>query len=89
MDSTGPQQPGGKKGLQVDTLLFECSGRLNNVSGFSCVGYLHDGGEPQGKKGNDHDAIHLEIFDSGGGLVAECSGELDGGNVQIHPPVGN
>ncbi len=87
--STGPQQPGGKKGLQVDTLYFDCTGRLNNVDGYTCAGFLKDAGEPQGKKGNDHDAIHVEVYDSSQGLVAECSGELDGGNVQIHPPVGN
>ena len=87
--STGPQQPGGKKGLEVDTLYFDCSGRLNNVDGYTCSGFLKDAGEPQGKKGNDHDEIHLEVFDSSQGLVAECSGQLDGGNVQIHPPVGN
>ena len=85
-NSTGPQQPGGKKGLEVDTLLFECTGRFNNTTGFSCDGYLLDGGEPQGKKGNDNDQIQLTVYDGGGGVVAECFGELDGGNVQIHPP---
>lgn len=84
--STGPQQPGGKKGLEVDTLVFDCTGRLNNTTGFTCGGYLLDAGEPQGKNGNDNDQIQLTVYDSGGAVAAECSGELDGGNVQIHPP---
>jgi hypothetical protein len=86
--STGPQQPGGKKGLEVDTLLFECDGRFNNEPGFSCEGYLLDAGEPQGKKNNDRDQISLTVKNSGGDVVAVCEGELDGGNVQIHPPNG-
>jgi hypothetical protein len=86
--STGPQQPGGKKGLEVDTLLFECAGRLNNVDGFTCDGFLLDAGEPQGKKSNDHDQIQLTVYDSAGAVAAVCEGEMDGGNVQIHPPNG-
>jgi hypothetical protein len=84
--STGPQQPGGKKGLEVDTLLFECTGKFNNQTGYTCDGYLLDAGEPQGKKGNDKDRIQLTVYDGSGAVVAECAGELDGGNVQIHPP---
>ncbi len=83
--STGPQQPGGKKGLEVDTLVFDCTGRLNNTTGFTCDGYLLDAGEPQGKKGNDKDQIQLTVYHSSGAVAAECAGELDGGNVQIHP----
>ena len=87
-ESTGPQQPGGKKGLEVDTLEFDCTGKLNNEDGFTCTGFFKDSGEPQGKKGNDFDRIDVQIRDSGDALVAECSGELDGGNIQIHPAVG-
>jgi hypothetical protein len=87
--STGPQQPGGKKGLEVDTLFFDCTGRLNNVTGYTCEGYLLDGGEPQGKQGNDNDHIQFIVKDGAGATVATCEGDLDGGNVQIHPPVGN
>ena len=88
MGSTGPQQPGGKKGLEVDTLEFDCTGRLKNAPGFTCSGFFKDAGEPAGKNGNDKDEIHVEIFDAGGGLAAECTGELDGGNIQIYPAVG-
>jgi hypothetical protein len=85
---TGPGQPGGKKGLVEDTLLFECAGSFNNQSGFTCSGFLLDGGEPGGKKGNDPDEIQLVVFDSSGAEVGRCEGILSGGNVQIHPPVG-
>jgi hypothetical protein len=88
MGSTGPQQPGGKKGLEVDTLEFECTGKLNNMPGYTCSGFFKDGGEPAGKKGNDKDQIHVEILDPNGAPAAECSGELDGGNIQIHPAKG-
>ena len=86
--TTGPGQPGGKKGLAEDTLLFDCTGRFNHVDGFTCSGYLQDGGEPAGKKGNDPDRIQLVVFDSSQTEVARCEGILSGGNVQIHPPVG-
>lgn len=86
--ATGPGQPGGKKGLVEDTLLFECTGRYNNVNGYSCYGYLLDGGEPAGKKGNDPDQIQLVVVDAQQNEVARCEGILSGGNVQIHPPVG-
>jgi hypothetical protein len=85
--STGPGQPGGKKGLTVDTLVFDCSGRFNNVPGYSCTGFLLDGGEPGGKNGNDPDQIQVIVSQSGA-EVARCEGILSGGNVQIHPPVG-
>ena len=88
MGSTGPGQPGGKKGLEVDTLFFDCTGRLNNVDGFTCTGFFKDAGEPQGKKGNDFDRIEVEIRDAFDDVVASCIGDLDGGNIQIHPAVG-
>ncbi len=88
MGSTGPQQPGGKKGLEVDTLIFECDGLFNHESGFTCDGYLKDAGEPHGKKANDRDEISMTVRNSQGDIVAECIGDLEGGNVQIHPPVG-
>ena len=89
MGSTGPQQPGGKKGLEVDTLFFTCTGLFNHQSGYTCDGYFKDAGEPAGKKNNDRDEINFAVRDSGGGVVAECTGDLEGGNIQIHPPVGN
>lgn len=87
-DTTGPQQPGGKKGFEVDRANFECTGRLNGDFGYDCSGYLVDGGEPAGKKGNDPDYFFIEVTDGGGDVVFTCDGELDGGNVQLHPPVG-
>jgi hypothetical protein len=86
--ATGPGQPGGKKGLEEDTLLFECDGRFNNEPGFTCEGFLLDGGEPAGKKGTDPDEIQLVVYDAADREVARCEGILSGGNVQIHPPVG-
>lgn len=86
--TTGPGQPGGKKGLVEDTLLFECTGRFNHATGYGCYGYLLDGGEPGGKKGNDPDRIQLVVVDGQQQEVARCEGILSGGNVQIHPPVG-
>ncbi len=86
--ATGPGQPGGKKGLVEDTLVFDCNGRFNNVSGYTCTGFLLDGGEPGGKKGNDPDQVQVVVSDAGGAEVARCEGILSGGNVQIHPPVG-
>ena len=86
---TGPGQPGGKKGLVEDTLLFECTGKFNKERGFTCEGFLLDGGEPAGKKGNDPDEISFIVRNSSGTEVARCEGILSGGNVQIHPPVGN
>jgi hypothetical protein len=88
MGSTGPQQPGGKKGLEVDTLFFDCTGTFDHEPGFTCDGYFKDSGEPSGKKANDRDEINFTVRDSGGVVVAECIGDLEGGNVQIHPPVG-
>lgn len=86
--TTGPGQPGGKKGLLEDTLLFTCTGSFNGVSGHTCEGFLQDGGEPAGKRGNDPDRIEMVVKDSDGVEVARCDGDLEGGNVQIHPPVG-
>ncbi len=86
IEGTGPQQPGGKKGLTTNVALFEGIGRLNGVPGYPFTGYVIDGGEPQGTQGNDHDYFELEARDPGTNVVVFfASGELDGGNVQIHP----
>jgi hypothetical protein len=45
--------------------------------------------QPGGKKDNDCDEINFTGGDSGAGVVAECTGDLEGGNIQIHPPVRN
>jgi hypothetical protein len=89
--TTGPQQPGGKKGLEVDKAIFACDdGKLNGVSGYTCTGYLIDGGEPQGKKGNDPDYFEVVVTDPDtGDVMFVASGEITGGNGQLHPPVPN
>lgn len=85
--TTGPQQPGGKKGFTIDKATFEGTGRLNGVDGFPFTGFVIDGGEPAGKKGNDKDFFEIVVRDPiTNAIVFEASGELDGGNVQIHPP---
>ncbi len=84
---TGPGQPGGKKGFDINKALFEGTGRLNGVDGFPFTGFVVDGGEPAGKKGNDPDFFEIIVRDPGTGeIVFQASGALDGGNVQIHPP---
>lgn len=86
-DTTGPGQPGGKKGFDKNKANFTGIGSLNGQDGCPFDGYVIDGGEPQGKKSNSNDYFHLETTDSaacGGSFVA--SGEMPGGNFQIHPP---
>ena len=87
--ATGPGQPGGKKGFDLNKANFAGTGTLNGIGGCPFTGYVIDAGEPQGKKGNDNDVFHLETTDvgfCGGSFLAH--GELPGGNFQIHPPTG-
>ena len=91
---TGPQQPGGKKGFVIDKAIFEGTGRLRLPDGTSLfdlpfTGFVIDGGEPANKNGNDSDFFEIVVEDGFGAVVFEASGPLDGGNVQLHPPVGN
>jgi hypothetical protein len=87
---TGPDQPGGKKGFKINQANFEGTGRLNGVDGYPFTGLVQDAGEPHGKKGNDRDYFEIVVRDPGTNeIVFEASAELDGGNVQIHPPTGN
>ena len=86
--TTGPQQPGGRKGFTIDKATFAGTGRVNGVDGFCFNGYVIDAGEPHGKNNNDSDQISVEVTDCAGGVVYANSGALIGGNVQIHPPVG-
>jgi hypothetical protein len=86
VERTGPDQPGGKKGLTVNRADFEGTGRLNGVDGYPFTGYVLDGGEPAGKKGKDPDYFELIAVDPvTSAVVFAASGNLDGGNVQIHP----
>ena len=87
--TTGPGQPGGKDGFDLNKANFAGIGTLNGVGGCPFTGFVIDGGEPQGKNGKDNDAFHVETTDvqaCGGTFVVD--GELPGGNFQIHPPTG-
>jgi len=87
---TGPGQPGGKKGFDLNKANFAGTGTLNGIGGCPFTGYVIDGGEPQGKKTNNNDVFHLETTDAavcGGSFFVD--GEMPGGNFQIHPPNGS
>lgn len=87
---TGPGQPGGKKGFRINRADFAGTGRLNGVDGYPFVGWVEDAGEPSGKKGKDRDVFAIIVTDPGSGdVVFTATAELDGGNVQIHPPNGS
>lgn len=89
ISGTGPGQPGGKKGFKINQAFFAGIGRLNGESGYPFEGFVIDRGEPSGKNGNDADEFELVVRDPiTNAIVFEASGSLDGGNVQIHPPVG-
>lgn len=88
--STGPGQPGGKKGFDINYASFAGTGRLNGVDGYPFTGYVIDSGEPGGKQGNTPDYYEIIVTHPVSGLVVfAASGNLDGGNVQIHPPTGS
>ena len=90
IEGTGPGQPGGKKGFTINKATFAGAGRLNGVSGFPFTGFVIDAGEPAGKKNNDKDFFEITVRNPGtNDIVFQASGELDGGNIQLHPPVGN
>jgi hypothetical protein len=82
-DSGGPGQPGGKKGFDVNRLNFVGTGDLDGVE-VPVHGSLIDCGEPQGKKVVNHD--QFIVFADGQSFINDV---LGGGNVQLHPPVGN
>jgi hypothetical protein len=124
---SGPEQPGGKKGLEENVLRFRGTGRLRHgdtgevTEGHVFQGCVIDAGEPAGSQGLDSDYYEIVVCDLGetecdfgSGLcsaettpdqltptasqdacdglgdpvVFAACGRLDGGNVQIHPPVG-
>jgi len=87
IDTSGPDQPGGKKGFIINKALFAGTGRLNGVDGYPFEGYVIDAGEPQGKRTRANDEFFLVATDPvSGEVVFQAKGKLDGGNVQIHPP---
>ena len=89
IELSGPDQPGGKKGFKINKASFDGIGRLNHVDGYPFTGYVHDAGEPAGKKGNDQDFFSITVRDPiTDEVVFEASAPLEGGNVQIHPPTG-
>jgi hypothetical protein len=81
--SNSPGQPGGKKGFDINVLNFVGTGDLDGTS-VAVSGRLVDCGEPAGKKGNDPD--FFEVLVNGSVFVGDV---LGGGNIQLHPPVGN
>ena len=86
---TGPDQPGGKKGFEINQASFQGVGRLNFEHGFPFTGFVQDAGEPHGKNGNDQDFFSITVRDPvTNAILFEASAALDGGNVQIHPPTG-
>jgi hypothetical protein len=90
IDHTGPGQPGGNKGFDINQAFFSGTGRLNHVDGYPFVGFVIDGGEPGGKKNNQKDEFWIQVYDPATlAVVFETQFELDGGNVQIHPCNGN
>jgi hypothetical protein len=94
IENTGPGQPGGKKGFEINKAEFEGTGRLNGVDGYPFKGYVVDSGEPQGKKNNDPDQFYIIVYEPGHFedplyVAFETQFDLDGGNVQIHPPTGS
>jgi hypothetical protein len=89
VNRTGPDQPGGKKGFTINRADFAGTGSLNHTDGYPFTGYVLDGGEPAGKKNKDKDHFSITVYDPTMTVVVfEADGDLDGGNVQIHPPVG-
>jgi len=87
-----PGQPGGKKGFDINVLEFAGNGDLDGVP-VSVTGMLVDCGEPAGKKGNEQDAIYVEVM--GTPYITDPNNQpggevrLDGGNIQLHPPTGS
>jgi len=88
----GPGQPGGKKGLTANQVLFGGPARANDGSGF-VDGYWYDVvAEDHGEPGRD-DAYTLTLrkeadpaAGASGTVVYTVSGKLTGGNIQIHAP---
>ena len=90
IDGTGPGQPGGNKGFVINQAFFKGTGSLNHVDGYPFTGFVVDRGEPSGKNDNDKDQFHIEVRDPVSGVIVfETDFLLDGGNVQVHPPVGH
>ena len=101
VDEPGPGQPGGKKGFTMNQVYFggPAEWRSNETwaSGywFDVVAKDHGepGSKPHPKNGGMPDTYHftLRLMDDpenqvSGAIVYETNGELEGGNIQMHPP---
>jgi hypothetical protein len=63
---------------QIDTVLFSGNGQWNGQSGYTFEVFASDEGEP----GRHRESVSIVIRDAAGQVVAQVSGDLDGGNVQ-------
>lgn len=104
VDEPGPGQPGGKKGLTANQVYFggHARWRTSDVweDGYWFDVVANDHGEPgsvakPAKNGGMVDTYHFtirKIVDpanlASGTVVYETKGELEGGNIQIHPSNG-
>ena len=101
VDEPGPGQPGGKKGFTMNQVYFggPAEWRTNDTwaSGYWFDVVAKDHGEPgsvpHAKNGGMPDTYHftIRLMDDpekkvSGAIVYETKGELEGGNIQMHPP---
>jgi hypothetical protein len=70
--------PGRRRRPQVDTVAFSGTGTWNGIAGYRFEIGASDHGEP----GRHRETIAITIWDSGGSVVVEVEGTIDGGNVQ-------
>ncbi len=101
VDEPGPGQPGGKKGFTMNQVYFGGPAEWRS-DGAWASGYWFDvvakdhgepGSRPHAKNGGMPDTYHFTIrliddpqAQTSGAIVYETKGELEGGNIQMHPP---
>lgn len=71
-------RPGRPRRPQVDTVLFSGIGDWNGRRGYRFEVRATDEGEP----GRHREMISITIWDPNGVVVAQVSGDIDGGNIQ-------
>lgn len=102
VDEPGPGQPGGKKGFDMNQVYFGGPAEWAADGGPSSAGFWFDvvakdhgepGSHPSPKNGGMPDTYHFTIrkMDDpakqvSGAIVYETKGDLEGGNIQMHPP---
>lgn len=64
--------------MQIDTVRFSGFGEWNGQAGYAFEVQATDQGQP----GRHRESFTVAIRDASGQVVAEVSGDLDGGNVQ-------